>query len=238
MNSLNSNTVYILPMALSDKPEAFLHLPVNLSDYITLIDHYFVENIRTARRYIKKINPLKNIDHITFHLIDKHLDHQDFKPLLKAQYPMGILSESGNACIADPGYKVVFQAQQLEKNIYPISGPSSLLMALSASGLNGQKFSFEGYFAIDQQERLKTLKNIERNKANNSFIFIETPYRNTKLFDFLIENCKTQTTLSLSCNLTEIGAFTSTKSIKEWKHQTKKTKEIIHKNPCVFILSA
>ncbi|MBE50940.1 MAG: SAM-dependent methyltransferase [Flavobacteriales bacterium] len=233
----NKGVLYLIPNVISDNTELSV-LNNQIKYYISKINIYFVENIRNARRYIRKVNRDIDIDKIIFISIGKHskLDiNNDFILPIVSGDNVGIISESGLPCIADPGFDIVRVAHDLEIKVVPMVGPSSIFMTLMASGLNGQNFTFHGYLPIDKKELKNKIKQLEYISKKNiqSQIFIETPYRNMKLFQDLIKMCDNETYLCIGAEVTGKEERIITKKIKEWKLlPTPK----IHKIPSVFIL--
>ena len=214
-------------------------LPNTITNHIKEINIFIVENIRSARRFIRKVEKKKNIDNCTFYAFGKHdrLNlEEDFLPHILNGKDVGIISEAGLPCIADPGSEIVAYAHDFQIDVIPLVGPSSILLALIASGLNGQNFVFHGYLPIDKKERERKIKQMESNsrKENQSQIFMETPYRNHQLLGAIIKNCSKKTQLCIATNITLSSENIKTKTIEEWKN----TKLDIHKKPSIFLLLA
>ena len=212
-------------------------LPDIIRNHIQEINIFIVENVRSARRFIKKVHKEKDIDNIIFYAYGKHdkLDlEEDFLPHILNGENVGIISEAGLPCIADPGSKIVEYAHNLQVDVVPLVGPSSIFLALMASGLNGQNFIFHGYLPIAKKERERKIKQMENDsrRLNQTQIFMETPYRNQSLFDSIIKNSSNKTHLCIATNLTLINEVIQTKSIEEWKY----SKIEIHKQPSIFLL--
>ena len=212
-------------------------LPDIIRNHIQEINIFIVENVRSARRFIKKVHKEKDIDNIIFYAYGKHdkLDlEEDFLPHILNGENVGIISEAGLPCIADPGSKIVEYAHNLQVDVVPLVGPSSIFLALMASGLNGQNFIFHGYLPIAKKERERKIKQMENDsrRLNQTQIFMETPYRNQSLFDSIIKNSSNKTHLCIATNLTLINEVIQTKSIEEWKY----SKIEIHKKPSIFLL--
>jgi 16S rRNA (cytidine1402-2'-O)-methyltransferase len=192
--------------------------------------------LRTARRYLKLLDKEKDIDHSSFFILDKHTGADEFISFLKPieeGHDVGILSEAGCPGVADPGAEIVKLAHQKNITVVPLTGPSSLLLALMASGLNGQNFAFNGYLPIDKSERAKAIKHLETKsiKENQTQIFIEAPYRNDALAREIIKNARPTTRLCIACDLTLPDAFIKTLPVAQWK---KKLPDL-HKKPTVFL---
>ncbi|MBI1780264.1 MAG: SAM-dependent methyltransferase [Sphingobacteriales bacterium] len=199
---------------------------------------FFVENERTARRFLKSLWKEMVIDDYEWHAIHKAEEEvlSIFKQRIKEGKTIGIISEAGCPGIADPGQILIEAAQQLNATIKPLVGPSSILLALMGSGMNGQQFQFVGYLPIDNQEKFKTLKELEAEskKKNCTQIFIETPYRNNQLIETILKTCQPSTRLCIAAELTGANELIRTKTIAEWK----KEKTDFHKKPVIFCLHA
>jgi 16S rRNA (cytidine1402-2'-O)-methyltransferase len=199
---------------------------------------FFVENERSARRYLKQVWREIIIDDYEWHTIHKAEEEvkETFKKLLQRGITIGIISEAGCPGIADPGQILVATAHQMGAEVKPFVGPSAILLALMASGLNGQQFHFHGYLPIDNQQRLKIIKDLESEslKKKCTQIFIETPYRNNQLLEALVNHCNPSTQLCIAADLTGKNEFIKTKSISAWK----KGLTDIHKRPAIFLIYA
>lgn len=228
--------LYMLPSSLAETTDSNLFNPATAS-IIKEVDHYIVEKTKTTRRFIRAIQKDKNIDNCTFQELNKHTDSSEVASMLiKAMEGenMAMISEAGCPGIADPGSVVAKMAHEKDIKVVPIPGPSSIYLALMASGFNGQKFTFHGYLAKEQDRRVKQIKQLERSaiSLSSSQIFMETPFRNGHLFDDLLKHCSSNTLLCVACNITGSQEFIKTKAIKDWK----KGKTDLHKKPCIFIL--
>ena len=228
--------VYLLPMLLHE--EGFDSMPSDVLTWIQQCDAFFVENEKTARRYFKKLWKEMVIDDYTWHAIHKVENEQihAFSQLLKQGKNIGILSEAGCAGIADPGQILVAAAQELGAIVKPYTGPSSLLLALMGSGMNGQNFHFHGYLPIDALERKKKIQALEAEikQTGVTQLFIETPYRNNQLFEAIIQNCHPSTKLCVAMELTGPNEWIKTQSVANWKN----SKPELHKKLVVFLLGA
>lgn len=231
-----SGTLYLIPNLLGEStPERVL--PAFNTKIINNIRYYIVENIRTTRRFLKKVDKNINIDRLTFFELNQHTDPQIIgsyiEPLLHGE-DMGIVSEAGCPAVADPGALVVELAQQKNIQVVPLVGPSSILLALMASGFNGQSFSFEGYLPIDNDKRIKRLKVLENRiyTENQTQIFIETPYRNNKIVQDFIAHCRPSTKLCIASEITTDNEFIKTKPLGRWKN----TCPDLSKKPTIFLL--
>jgi 16S rRNA (cytidine1402-2'-O)-methyltransferase len=228
--------VYLLPMLLHE--EGFDSMPSDVLTWIQQCDAFFVENEKTARRYFKKLWKEMVIDDYTWHAIHKVENEQihAFSQLLKQGKNIGILSEAGCAGIADPGQILVAAAQELGAIVKPYTGPSSLLLALMGSGMNGQNFHFHGYLPIDALERKKKIQALETEikQTGVTQLFIETPYRNNQLFEAIVQNCHPNTKLCVAMELTGPDEWIKTQSVNNWKN----SKPELHKKLVVFLLGA
>ena len=228
--------VYLLPMLLHE--EGFDSIPSDVLTWIQQCDAFFVENEKTARRYFKKLWKDMVIDDYTWHAIHK-VEHEQihaFSQLLKQGKNIGILSEAGCAGIADPGQILVAAAQALGAIVKPYTCPSSLLLALMGSGMNGQNFHFHGYLPIDALERKKKIQALESEikQTGGTQLFIETPYRNNQLFEAIVQNCHPSTQLCVAMELTGPEEWIKTQSVAHWKN----SKPALHKKLVVFLLGA
>ena len=230
--------LYLIPIPLGECSSEYV-LPGDITNIISNLEHFIVENTRTVRRYIRATNAQKNIDKITFFVLNKHTKKQEMEAFLepaKEGYNMGIISEAGVPGIADPGADIVSMAHKLNIEVVPLVGPSSIFLALMASGLNGQSFTFHGYLPVKNNERTQKLKTIEKDsqKYTRTEIFMETPYRNNQLLAEILKVCKKNTYLCIASNITLKEEYIKTKTIEEWQKE-----EInLHKKPAVFLLSS
>jgi 16S rRNA (cytidine1402-2'-O)-methyltransferase len=226
--------VYLIPSFLSEN--AIETIPEYVITAVKNCTVIFAENERTARRFLKSMDKEIVIDNFEWHAIHKAEEEQIniFKEKIKAGKNIAIISEAGCPGIADPGQILIYEAQKMNAEIKPLVGPSSILLALMASGFNGQHFCFSGYLPIDNAERVKKIKQIEEEslKGKCTQIFIETPYRNNKMIETLLQNCHASTRLCIAAELTSVNEFIKTKSIEEWK----KEKIDLHKKPVIFLL--
>jgi len=227
-------TVYLIPAPLDE--ESLQSIPPYILDAIKLCNVFFVENERTARRYLKKLDKDIVIDDYEWFVIGKaeqEVKHQLIKKL-KANKTIGIISEAGCPGIADPGQALVEVAHLQGAIVKPLVGPSSILLALMASGLNGQQFSFVGYLPIDESQRKRKLHQLEELSAriNATQVFIETPYRNNQLLETILKSCKPNTKICIAANLTAANEFVQTKTVAEWKIK----KPELHKQPVIFCM--
>jgi 16S rRNA (cytidine1402-2'-O)-methyltransferase len=234
---MSKGKLYLIPSMLGESPAENVFPPFN-AWIINGIRHFIVEELRTARRFLKKACPEIDIDQLTFYIYNEHSStadlHTFIEPLLNG-HDTGIISEAGTPCVADPGSAIVSMAHASGIRVVPLVGPSSILLALMASGFNGQQFTFHGYLPIDKRDRAKRIREIEQVMRLNhqTQIFIETPYRNLQLLQAILESCHDSTLLCLAVSLTEPGESIVTRSVKEWKKITPE----INKKPAVFLLN-
>jgi len=226
--------VYLIPSLLDE--DGINTIPSYIIDAAKDCQVFFVENERTARRYLKQIWKTIVIDDYEWFVIAKaEAEIQNiFKEKLKQGKNIGVISEAGCPGVADPGQLLVATAQDMNVEIKPLVGPNSLLLALMASGMNGQQFQFNGYLPIDTAQRVRAIKELEAEsqKKNCTQLFIETPYRNNQLVDALLKTCKPSTRLCLAIDLTGKNEWIKTKTIAEWKKESLD----IHKRPAIFLL--
>ncbi len=212
-------------------------LPAGIFSVISDTKYFIVENIRTARRFMKQVNRDVNIDDCTFFELNKHTSASDIPTYLNPienGFDVAVISEAGCPGVADPGADVVKIAHQKGIKVVPLVGPSSILLALMASGLNGQNFAFKGYLPVKQNERTRAISELEK-KAKNEHqtqIFIETPYRNNQLIEDVLKTCAPQTLFCIAVDITGENEFISTKTIQQWKKQIPD----LHKIPAIFLL--
>jgi 16S rRNA (cytidine1402-2'-O)-methyltransferase len=234
------DTVYLLPSLLHE--EGLSAIPPYILEAVKQCEVLFVENERTARRFLKQLSKEIVIDNFEWHVMVDKSNASDpgpsnaFRQRLKENKTIGILSEAGCPGVADPGQELVAIAQEMKATVKPLVGPNSLLLALMASGMNGQQFRFHGYLPIDAQQRSKTLKELENEseKKDCTQLFIETPYRNHQLIEAIIKNCKPSTRLCIAVNLTGPDESIKTMKLSEWQKQLPE----IHKKPAIFLLYA
>lgn len=231
-----NTALYLLPVTLGDT-ELNTVLPAYNIEIIQGIKHFIVEDVRSARRFLKKVDREFDIDSLSFYPLNKHTSAEDIsgylKPLLAGQ-SMGVISEAGCPAVADPGADVVAIAQRKNLKVVPLVGPSSIILSVMGSGFNGQSFAFHGYLPIEPGERVKRIKQLEQRiySENQTQLFIETPYRNHKMIDDLLQNCRPQTKLCIAANLTCEGEYIKTRAISEWKGKVPDLSKI----PCIFLL--
>lgn len=233
----NIGNLYLIPTTLGDN-EPLEVLPILVKKVVEEVDFFIVENEKSARRFIKKITPRKSQPSLKIFVLDKYTTGLEARSYLDAcmqGYNVGLLSEAGVPAIADPGANIVIQAHQKNIRVIPLVGPSSITLAMMSSGLNGQNFAFNGYLPIDNMERKKAIKDLEKLSKikNQSQIFIETPYRNQKLFNDLIRSLTPSTLLCIAADITLSTEYIRTLTIADWKMN----KNIdLQKRPCIFII--
>lgn len=213
--------LYLIPVTLGET-EVSRVLPSYNAEVILQIKHFIVEEVRSARRFLKKVDRNIQIDDLAFYPMGKHASPELFasylRPLEQGE-SVGVISEAGCPAVADPGADVVAIAQRKGLRVMPLVGPSSILLAVMASGFNGQSFAFNGYLPIEPGERTKRLKLLEQRvyAERQTQLFIETPYRNAKLFAEILRTCRPQTRLCVAAGLTCAEEFIRTRTIQEWK---------------------
>jgi len=228
--------LYLIPTTLGDN-EPMEVLPVLVKEMIEKLDYFIVENEKTARKFIKRIAPEKSQPSLTLYSLDKYADKIEVSTYLDVcakGISVGLLSEAGVPAIADPGAEIVKLAHQKNIRVIPLVGPSSIILAMMASGFNGQNFAFNGYLPIDASERRESIKSLEKlsKDKNQSQIFIETPYRNEKLFIDLKSTLNPSTKLCVACDITLTGEYIKTLEIKDWKNEHPD----LQKRPTIFII--
>lgn len=235
---MQKGTLYLLPTFLAPADPNSIFPSENLT-ITNRLNTFIVEDIRTARRFLRKAGFTKSFDDIVFHILDKHTDMTAVNSFLDAANEgedIGLLSEAGVPCVADPGSEIVRIAHRRNIHVVPLTGPSSLLLALMASGFNGQNFVFHGYLPIKPKEREHALQKLEKDiySKNQTQIFIEAPYRNNHVLETICKSCKPETLLCIAVDVTSENESIKTKSVTEWK----KSLPNLHKRPVVFLLYA
>jgi 16S rRNA (cytidine1402-2'-O)-methyltransferase len=228
--------LYLIPTTLGDT-EPLEVMPLSVKKVVEEIDSFVVENEKSARRFVKKIAPKKSQPDLKIMLLDKYADAMEVRHYLddcEKGISVGMLSEAGVPAIADPGAELVKLAHQKGIQVVPLVGPSSILMAMMSSGMNGQNFAFNGYLPIDKSERKKAIKRLEKisKETDQSQIFIETPYRNDKMFADLKANLSPKTRLCIAADITLSSEYIKTLRTEEWRH----VQPNLHKRPAIFIL--
>lgn len=229
-------TLYLVPNVLADGNWQNV-LPAQVNNILSETRFFIVENIRTARRFMKQVNREIDIDACTFYEINKRTDPKDLPRFLKpleAGNDIAVISEAGCPGVADPGADVVNIAHKKGLHVVPIVGPSSIILALMASGLNGQNFAFSGYLPVKPHERSKELARLDKRvqTQRQTQIFIETPYRNNQLANDILKNCAPSTRLCIAANITGTNEFIRTKTIEKWKGKLPN----LHKQPAIFLI--
>lgn len=232
-------SLYLIPVTLGDTPIERV-LPAYNKEVILSIRHFIVEEVRTARRFLKQVDRNINIDELTFYPMGKHADAALFSKYLDALRKgedMGVISEAGCPAVADPGADVVAIAQREGHKVVPLVGPSSILLAVMGSGFNGQSFAFHGYLPIAPADRAKRLKQLESRSVteHQTQLFIETPYRNHKIIADILATCNPRTKLCIASGLTTDKEYICSKTIKEWKQTTLPD---LNKIPTIFAIYA
>jgi 16S rRNA (cytidine1402-2'-O)-methyltransferase len=228
--------LYLIPTTLGDT-EPLEVMPISVKKVVEQIDHFIVENEKTARRFIKKISPKKPQASLNLMSLDKYAEKIETLSYLdecKNGIHIGLLSEAGVPAVADPGATIVKLAHEKGIQVVPLVGPSSILMAMMSSGMNGQNFAFNGYLPIDKGERKRAIKDLEKlsSDKNQSQIFIETPYRNEKMFAALKATLTPSTNLCIAADITLPTEYIKTLAIKDWKYQ----QPDLHKKPAIYII--
>lgn len=229
-------TLYLLPSLLGGEDSTHV-LPALNHEIMARLDNFIVEDLRSARRFLRKAGFTKDFDTIHFGILNEHTEASHFdtlmQPLLEGTN-VGLLSDAGVPCLADPGAEVVKRAQRKGILVRPLTGPSSITLALMASGFNGQNFTFHGYLPRKQNERETKLLSLERDayQLNQTQIFIETPYRNLQMIESILKKLRPETLLCVACDITLPEESVITRSVKQWKSAPLP----YHKKPAVFLL--
>ncbi len=249
---MRKGLLYLIPSPIGDVAPAEV-IPQSVLELLPKLNHFVVEELRTVRRYLSNAGLKGKIDSLNFYLLNEHTPKEQvekYLQILLSGEDVGLISEAGLPAVADPGAYLVELAQRADIKVVPLAGPSSLMMALMASGLNGQCFAFNGYLPVKVPDRSKEIKELERlsAKRGQSQIFIETPYRNERLLADFLQNCAPSTRLTVAADISMPTQFIKTKSIEEWRRvvakgaagaaDTTKGGFVIGKRPCVFILLA
>jgi len=228
--------LYLIPAPLGETDFSTI-FPAYNSEIIQDINHFIVEDLRTGRRFIKKLGMEKPMETLIFSLLNEHTKHSEIESLLQPCLEgnhVGLLSDAGTPCVADPGNIIVALAHQWQIEVCPLIGPNSIILALMGSGFNGQNFAFNGYLHRDKNERMRQLKFYESilKKSGQTQIFIEAPYRNNHFFQSMLTVCDTDSKVCLATNIATSEQSFRTFTIGKWK----KLKVDIHKQPTVFLL--
>lgn len=228
--------MYLLPVTLGDTAVERVLPPYN-REVILQIRYFIVEDVRSARRFLKKVDASIDIDKLTFFELNKHTQPEVIsgylQPLVEG-HSMGVVSEAGCPAVADPGADVVAIAQRKQLKVVPLVGPSSIILSVMGAGFNGQNFAFNGYLPIDPSERARRIKELENRvySEDQTQLFIETPYRNRKLLEEILRVCRPQTRLCIAANITCEGEYIRTHTVKEWKGRLPE----LNKIPCIFLI--
>ena len=228
--------LYLIPTPLGENPPLEV-LPLTVKKIIEDQNHFIIENEKAARRFIKKIAPNKNQDQLILYPLNKFITQEETETYLdqcEAGISMGLFSDAGCPGIADPGSVIVAKAHRLGIQVKPIVGPSSLILAMMSSGMNGQNFAFNGYLPIEKKKRRQAIIKFEKKaiKDNQAQLFIETPYRSDSLLKELLKVLLSNTLLCVSCDLTLQNEYIKTLTISQWKNEKAK----LNKRPCIFII--
>jgi 16S rRNA (cytidine1402-2'-O)-methyltransferase len=232
-----TGTLYLIPTFLSESALSQTISPFN-TDVIKGISEFIVEELKSARRFLRSVGYQRDFNEVLFFELNEHTHLSEIddylQPLINGKN-MGLISEAGTPCVADPGADLVLLAHRNNIKVVPLNGPNSILLALMASGLNGQAFTFHGYLPVDKNERKLALRSIEKEAglSGKTQIFIETPYRNNQLFEAITNTCNPELKLCIACNINSQDEFINTLSLNEWK----KSVPDLHKKPAVFLLN-
>ena len=236
---MSSGVIYMIPCPISDERAVWDVLPKANLDVMNSLDYFIVENVRSARRFLSKAGVERRIEELEFVELNEHTrSAQDvermLKPVLEGR-SAGVISEAGVPGVADPGADVVALAHRKGVRVVPLVGPSSILMAIMASGLNGQSFAFVGYLPVKEPERIKRLKELERRAKdeNQAQLFIEAPYRNIKLFETMLKTLSPKLKLTVAVDITSPEEFIKTRTIEEWRRGGVPD---MAKRPTIFLL--
>jgi 16S rRNA (cytidine1402-2'-O)-methyltransferase len=229
--------LYLIPTKLGESDYSAVFPDLNCKIILSLRT-FIIEDIRSARRFLKSLKYPGNFDNVQFLILNEHTLIEETNEYLDHIFKgenIGLLSDAGMPCIADPGNIIVQRAHREDIKVIPLIGPSSIFLALAASGFNGQEFSFHGYLPVKDGERSKKLKELEKKvwQSKQTQIFIEAPYRNQKIFESILKTCNAETMLCIACDLTLKNEYIKTKTVSEWR----KSDPPIQKRPTVFLLS-
>lgn len=235
---VNKGTLYLIPTVIAEGTENNVIAP-EVRAILPHLGYFLAENVRTARRFLSALKIFPSIEALHFSTLDKDVNEQEVKQLMQPIFnghSIGVLSESGCPGVADPGALAAKYAHAHGIRVVPLVGPSSILLALMGSGLNGQRFAFHGYLPVDQHDLVRSIRELEReSKARNQTqIVIETPYRNASLFKNLLSTLHAETLLTIAANLTAVDAKLQTKRVSDWK----KHPATLDRIPCVFLFLA
>ncbi|MCG3164279.1 MAG: Ribosomal RNA small subunit methyltransferase I [Bacteroidia bacterium] len=236
-NNPVNGLLFLIPTPLGEEIEFGNFFPTYNSEIVNSIDVFIAEDAKSARRFLKQMGFKKSFDEITIHLLNEHSKDTDARNYLDVAMKgknIGLLSDAGCPGIADPGASVIKMAHENNIQVVPLVGPSSILLALISSGMNGQNFAFNGYLQRETPLLTRQLRELEKRalQQNQTQVFIETPYRNTKMLETILQACGNETRLCIACDITLATEFIKTKTIAVWK----KNLPDIHKRPAVFVL--
>ena len=232
---MNFGKLYLVPNHLGEFNKDIL--TDSIRNTIERIDYYIFENEKPGRAYIKNILPRKNQSELKIYLLNKKTNRDEINSFLgpcKVGFDMGLISDAGCPGIADPGSEIIYNAHKIGIKVIPLIGPSSIFLALMSSGMNGQNFKFNGYLPIEKKERKKAIITLEKKSLFTTQIFMETPYRNNKLFNELLNVLKPETKLCIACDISLKSEFIKTMEIKKWR--TKKIE--FNKRPSIFLIQS
>ena len=232
----NKGILYLIPTPIGDN-SPFEVLPISVKKIVEELKYFIVENEKIARRFIKKIIPGKNQEELVLFPLNKFTTQEELNSYIRPcldGISMGLLSDAGCPGIADPGAVIVSKAHKLGITVKPHIGPSSIILAMMSSGMNGQNFAFNGYLPVDKKQRTQYLIKYQRHsyKEEQAQLFIETPYRSGTLFAEMIKVLDPNTRLCVACDLSLLSEYIKTQSVLEWK----KSRPNLNKRPCIFIL--
>lgn len=233
---MSSGILYLIPSPLGASDLAWT-IPPAVRQCIASLEYYIVEHPKTARQFLKQTGHALPLQKIRMQTLDEHTQATEFENLLAPLIvgkDAGLLSEAGCPAIADPGAGLVRLAHQKKIRVVPLVGPSSILLALMASGLNAQRFVFHGYLPVENSKRIKKISELEKKSVagDQTQVFIETPYRNQKLLESITSTCRDSTVLCIACNLTLASEYIATRTIREWKHSLPE----LNNKPAVYLL--
>lgn len=232
------NKLFLIPSLLSPGTSDQV-LPPGIRDVVKSIEYFFVEDVRSARRFLSELKAGLEIEKLKFYIVDKDTSEAEVKGYfneIPVGFWIGVISEAGCPCVADPGAIPVSVAHKEGWKVIPLVGPSSILLALMASGFSGQSFAFHGYLPIEKDARVKSIRNLEKESTDRkqTQIFMETPYRNNNLLEDLLKVCHPETKVCIAANITSRDEIIKVKTVKDWK----KDLPDLHKKPAIFVLSA
>lgn len=237
--NMSKGILYLIPVPLAEQADKLSYTLFHL-ELINHIKEYIVENEKTARKFLKEAGIRTPQNQLIIHDYGKHsrdkVNYQEMFAALQRGEDIGLMSEAGCPGVADPGADVVYEAHKRGIRVMPLVGPSSILLSLMASGLNGQNFCFQGYLPIDKGARTKKIKDLEQEsqREKRTQIFIETPFRNNQMLSELLKTCRPQTKLCIACDITSQQEFILTQTIEKWRTQSVD----LHKKPCIFLILA